>query len=72
MTVATLKSRLGAIQRHHPDDHEAIDRARAELKDAKAQEYVRKLVSEAPPLTPEQRDRLAIILLDPSARAGAA
>jgi hypothetical protein len=43
-------------------DVEAGRKARVAYKEATAAEYIRRLVDEAPPLTPEQRDRLAVLL----------
>ncbi len=43
-------------------NHQAADAARQRLKAIKAEDYIRKLVESAPPLTPEQRDRLALLL----------
>jgi hypothetical protein len=56
------RSRLALVHRHHPDDTDAIDAARRDLKAARAEDYVRHLVESAPPLSPEQRDRLAALL----------
>ena len=44
------------------------ERARQQFKALKAEDYIRELVDTAPPLTDEQRDRLAV-LLRPSAAA---
>ncbi len=41
--------------------------ARARLKEVRAEDYIKKLVAEAPPLSEMQRDRLALLL-----RGGAA
>jgi hypothetical protein len=40
----------------------AIAAARADLRAAKARKYIEELVLAAPPLTAEQRDKLAVIL----------
>lgn len=65
MSVAhTLKSALGGAVKN--GNHALADQVRAELKAANAADYIRRLVDEAPPLTSEQRDRLAV-LLRPSA-----
>lgn len=65
----TLASRKRALGRWHPDaDTTELDR---ELKNARASEYVRRLVDELPPLTEVQRARLAALLLAPRDRAAA-
>jgi hypothetical protein len=43
-------------------DEEAADEARRDLKAARAEDYIRKLVDEAPPLTTDQRASLAALL----------
>ncbi len=45
-----------------PEDRRAVATLRAEYATAKLAEYVAKVVGEAPPLTPEQRDRIAVLL----------
>jgi hypothetical protein len=57
----TLSARVAAIARHHPD-RDLADLQR-DLRAARLEEYVRELVDSAPPLTAEQRDRLAVLLL---------
>jgi hypothetical protein len=54
-----LRANLGAASRHRP---EAVDELRRDLKASRAEDYIRRLVESAPPLTPEQRDRLALLL----------
>jgi hypothetical protein len=60
----TLKQRgrVNALQRYRaPDDPELLQ-ARGELKTARAEDYIRKLVDKWPPLTQAQRERLALLL----------
>lgn len=61
---ATLASRTAHAHRN-PSDPEAcsaIAEARVAYKLVSAEDYIRRLVDAAPPLTPEQRDRLAMLL----------
>jgi hypothetical protein len=44
-----------------PDDPELLE-ARRNLRAAKLADHIVKVVAEAPPLTQEQRDRLAVLL----------
>jgi hypothetical protein len=44
-----------------PDDPDLVD-ARRNLKAERLAAYIQKAVDQAPPLTPEQRDRLALLL----------
>jgi hypothetical protein len=62
------RSRLAANTRHHPD---LLDEDRRWLKNAAAEAYIRQVVDELPPLTDEQRRRLAAILHPGGPDAGA-
>lgn len=55
-----LRSRTAHAARR--GDPAALEQARQDYKAVTAAEYIRKLVDEAPPLTAEQRDRLALLL----------
>jgi hypothetical protein len=55
---------LAALLRHHPSDTVAIAEARRDLFAAKLEDHVRGLVAAAPPLTADQRRRLAAVLAD--------
>ncbi len=66
----TERARLAVTIRHHPDDRAAIETARRDLRAARGEDYIRRLVDGAPPLTAEQRARIAAILLDPAADGG--
>lgn len=55
--------------RRHPGDEEAktrVAKLRAEYAELKIQEYVKRVVANAPPLSKEQRARLATLLRDDS------
>jgi hypothetical protein len=56
------QSRVAALKRHHPDDTAALASARQEFAYAVAEARVREIVDAAPPLTEEQRRRLARLL----------
>lgn len=58
-------ARLDKHLRRHPDDAEAraeIARLRREHAAVRLEDYIRKVVDQAPPLTAEQRDRLSVLL----------
>jgi hypothetical protein len=57
-----IRGKLGATIKHRPSDKAAADELRLQLKESRLAEYIAKVVNEAPPLTPEQRDKLATLL----------
>ena len=60
--VATARARKAALTRHRPADTDALTVATRDLAAANLEDYIRRTVDAAPPLTPEQRDRLAVLL----------
>lgn len=74
MSALSHRARVAALTRHHPDNPEFVTSARRDLAAAKLEDYVRRTVDKAPPLTPEQRDRIAAALWSgsPLTEAGAA
>lgn len=64
------RARVASLTRSRDaDDPELLD-ARRNLRAARLEEYIRRTVDDAPPLTTEQRERLAL-LLRPAGGAGA-
>lgn len=58
----TSRGRVAALSRSRShDDPDLID-ARLSLREARLADYIRKTVDASPPLTAEQRDRLALLL----------
>ena len=56
------RARVAGLSRDRkPDDPELIT-ARRNLKAARIEDYISRVVAEAPPLTPEQLDRVAVLL----------
>lgn len=55
------RARVAALQRHHPNARETTDVQRAFKADRLAV-HIRRVVESAPPLSQEQRDRLALLL----------
>jgi hypothetical protein len=55
------RARVAALKRHHPDDKQTLDLAR-DFKAARLAEYVERMMDAAPPLSQEQRDKLANLL----------
>jgi hypothetical protein len=62
-TKLQARARVAALSRHRTTDDPELSSARADLLAAGAEDYIRKLVDSAPPLTPEMRSRLAVLLL---------
>ncbi|WP_193048194.1 hypothetical protein [Mycolicibacterium baixiangningiae] len=56
------RGRVAALTRSRPADDPELVEAKRNLKALSLEEYVRRVVSEAPPLTDEQRDRIAALL----------
>lgn len=56
------RARVASLTRSRTaNDPELVD-ARRNMRAARAEDYIRKLVDSAPPLTDAQRDRLAVLL----------
>lgn len=54
------RARLAAHKRHHPDADDGA--LRRDLRAARLADYITRTVAQAPPLTPQQRDKLALLL----------
>lgn len=62
MSTLSKRGRLNALRRYRTDDDpEVLDAAR-QLRAARLEDAVRKALDTAPPLTDEQRRRLAALL----------
>ena len=58
--VRSITSKIGATQRHHPDADTSD--LRRDLRAAHLEAHVREVVDGFPPLTADQRGRLALLL----------
>ncbi len=63
MTWTAERARVASLSRSRPADDPDLAAARQNLRAARAEDYVRELVESAPPLSLEQRARLAVLLL---------
>lgn len=62
MSWTSERARVASLSRSRSaDDPELLD-ARRNLRTERLAEHIARVVDEAPPLTPEQRDKLALIL----------
>lgn len=68
--VTQARARLAARTRHYPDGDHA--EARRDLAAANIQAYVQRVIAAAPPLTNEQREKLAMLLSAPPSQDGIA
>lgn len=60
MSARQIQARYAAEKRYRPnEDHTALRKA---LLEAQLEEHIERVVSEAPPLTPEQIARLIVLL----------
>jgi hypothetical protein len=62
MSWKTQRAKVAALSRSRPANDPEIIEARRNLKALKLEEYVSKVVAEAPPLTADQADRIAALL----------
>ena len=56
------RARAAALHRHHPNNPEAAAEARRALKHDAMERYIREMVNGWPPLSADQRARLALLL----------
>lgn len=65
-TWSSERARLAGNSRHHGPNSEQALEARRALKAARLEDAISRAVDSAPPLTPEQRRKLAVLLLTKS------
>jgi hypothetical protein len=65
--VRALSCKIAARERHHPGT-DTTD-LRRDMRAAQLAEHIRRVVAEAPPLTDQQKAKLAVLLLTPKAGA---
>lgn len=71
MTSRTARSRHNALSRYRADDDPELLAAKSEMRAEALANYIERVAAEAPPLSLEQRERLAVAILRGN-RAGAA
>lgn len=62
MSWTTERARVASLTRSRNTDDPDLVTARQRLKAARVEDYIARVVAEAPLLTPEQRDRIAALL----------
>ncbi|HEY3924962.1 MAG TPA: hypothetical protein VGL75_10420 [Acidothermaceae bacterium] len=62
MTWTQDRARVASLSRDRAPDDPLLVEARRDLKASRLEEHIRKVVDSAPPLTAEQRDRIASLL----------
>ena len=60
--VAHKRARVMALKRHHPEGGQAVDAAVLDLREQMLTEHIQREVAKGPPLTDQQRARLAALL----------
>ena len=68
MSRTKLAGEVGAIARHHGESDPRLPELRRELRALSLEEHIRKVVDSAPPLSDQQKAKLAA-LLRPSGEA---
>jgi hypothetical protein len=68
-TIYQARARLSALSRYRSPADPAVTAARGELREARLAEEIRREAEADPPLSTEQRARLAVLLLS-SRQAG--
>jgi hypothetical protein len=56
------RAQVASLSRSREADDPDLLKAKQELRISRAEDYIRKIVAEAPPLTAEQKARLSILL----------
>lgn len=64
LTEHQLRAQLASAHRTKTRDPERIDALRRQLREQQLAEHIRRVVDQAPPLTGEQRARLAALLTE--------
>ncbi len=62
MSWTQERARYAAISRHRPGDSAALAETARNLAAERLAAHVERVVAQAPPLTPAQRDRIAALL----------
>ncbi|MCU1692979.1 MAG: hypothetical protein JWM64_2070 [Frankiales bacterium] len=65
------RAKVAGLSRSRDPNDPDLQNARRDLRAARAEEYIRKLVDAAPPLNPDQLARLAVLLAPSDAGAAA-
>ena len=66
------RARIGALSRSRATDDPDLAAARLDLRAARLAEHIKRTVDTAPPLTNEQREKLALLLHDSAPNRGSA
>lgn len=62
MSWTAERARVASLSRSRPSDDPDLVAARRDLRTARFEDDIRRLVAEAPPLSGAQRQRLAVLL----------
>jgi len=67
--VAHARATVASLTRSRKADDPDLGAAREQLREAQLEDYIRKTVDGCPPLSPEQQDRLVVLLRGKPLRA---
>lgn len=70
--VAVARAKKAGLARRRPATDLAVQEADRTLREARLADYIRRTLATAPPLTDEQRERLALLFQPPATSGGAA
>lgn len=62
--ITRERAKVASLTRIHPANHPELIDARRRLAVANLEQYIGKVTSAAPPLTDEQREQLAALILE--------
>lgn len=71
-SVAAARATKAALARRRPSTDPAVQDADRILRTARLEEYIARNLAAAPPLAPEQLERLALLFQQPAASEGVA
>lgn len=63
------RATVAALKRRRPSDDPEVVTAVGNLKAARLEDYIKQVVDQAPPLSADQRARIAVVLLNGGAAA---
>lgn len=60
--VSQKRAKVAALKRHRPNDTQAVNKAVSDLHEIMLREHIEEVLGQAPPLSDQQKARLAALL----------